>query len=123
MSRGRLSGPLANVAIPARTAVILENIATPLMGLRPVHADFHCVSINLAAAYDRGIEQLVHGPTCPIEKDIPMTSATTFRTPYNDRVDLISHTIVANSALDSAAATDLAVHILRALQSIPEKAR
>nr|WP_234807505.1 DUF6307 family protein [Mycolicibacterium bacteremicum] len=52
-----------------------------------------------------------------------MTSATTFRTPYNDRVDLISHTIVANSALDSAAATDLAVHILRALQSIPEKAR
>jgi hypothetical protein len=53
-----------------------------------------------------------------------MTSPiTTLRTPYEERLDLVSKIIGTNSALDGAAADDLAVHILHALNSIPEKVR
>ena len=52
-----------------------------------------------------------------------MASPTTFRTPYELRVDLVANTITAHSELDDEAAGKLAVHVLGALNSIPEKMR
>lgn len=52
-----------------------------------------------------------------------MTSPTTFRSPYDVRVDLVRETITANSTLDHDAAGELAVRVLGALNSIPEKVR
>ncbi|BBY17761.1 DUF6307 family protein [Mycolicibacterium litorale] len=52
-----------------------------------------------------------------------MASSTTFRTPYDLRVDLVKNTITTHSDLDSEAARALAVHVLHALNSIPEKMR
>lgn len=52
-----------------------------------------------------------------------MTSATTFRTPYENRVALVKDTIMARSKLSDKAADDLAVRVLHALDSIPEKMR
>jgi hypothetical protein len=46
-----------------------------------------------------------------------------FRSPYVIRVDLVTDTIKAHSKLGDKAASDLAVHILHALNSIPEKVR
>jgi uncharacterized protein DUF6307 len=45
------------------------------------------------------------------------------RTPYERRLNLISETIQANSKLDDTAADELAVHVLQALNSIPEVMR
>jgi hypothetical protein len=52
-----------------------------------------------------------------------MASPTTVSTPYDLRVDLIKETITANSGLDAETAGTLAVDILHALNSIPEKMR
>ena len=52
-----------------------------------------------------------------------MASPTTFRTPYDTRLDLVKTTIVEHSTLDDAAAGSLAVEVLAALASIPEKVR
>ena len=52
-----------------------------------------------------------------------MTSATTLRTPYDIRVDMVKDAIKTNSKLDEGAARELAVHVLHALNSIPEKVR
>jgi uncharacterized protein DUF6307 len=52
-----------------------------------------------------------------------MSSPTTFRTPYDLRVDLVKDTIKAHSKLGDKAASDLAVHVLHALNAIPEKMR
>jgi hypothetical protein len=52
-----------------------------------------------------------------------MTSPTTFRTPYDLRVELVKDTITAHSKLGDEAASELAVHVLHALNSIPEKMR
>ncbi len=52
-----------------------------------------------------------------------MTSQTTFRTPYDLRVELVRDTITTNSKLGDKAASELAVHVLHALNSIPEKMR
>ncbi|MCT7658377.1 DUF6307 family protein [Mycobacterium deserti] len=52
-----------------------------------------------------------------------MTSAQTFRTPYDDRIDVVQRVISSHSDLDDVAAGDLAVHVLHALNSIPEKVR
>ena len=52
-----------------------------------------------------------------------MTSATTLRTPYDIRVDMVKDAIKTNSKLDNDAARELAVHVLHALNSIPEKVR
>lgn len=57
------------------------------------------------------------------EKDNMMTSATTFRTPYEIRLELVADTIKAHSKLGNEAASGLAVHVLHALNSIPEKMR
>ena len=52
-----------------------------------------------------------------------MIPGTTLRTPYENRLRLVQDTLTMNSALDDDAAGKLAVHVLRALDSIPEKIR
>ncbi|WP_006246910.1 DUF6307 family protein [Mycolicibacterium tusciae] len=52
-----------------------------------------------------------------------MASAITFRTPYENRVALVKDAITAHSKLADKAADDLAVHVLQALDTIPEKMR
>ena len=52
-----------------------------------------------------------------------MTSPTTVRTPYIQRVELITETIKAHSKLGDKAASELAVHVLHSLNSIRENIR
>lgn len=52
-----------------------------------------------------------------------MAAPTTFRTPYDKRLDLVKTTITAHSKLKDDAAGSLAVEVLRALNSIPETVR
>ena len=52
-----------------------------------------------------------------------MTSPIMFRTPYDQRVELVRDTIKAHSKLGDKAASELAVHVLHALNSISEKMR
>jgi Family of unknown function (DUF6307) len=52
-----------------------------------------------------------------------MATPTLIRTPYDRRVELVKDTIMANSQLDDDVAWALAVHVLHALNSIPEKIR
>lgn len=61
--------------------------------------------------------------TCSTLKDYAMSSPVTLRTPYDRRVDLVTHTIETHSTLDRDAAGELALHVLHALNSIPEKVR
>ena len=48
---------------------------------------------------------------------------TTLQTPYGQRVELVKDTIQTHSKLGDKAANELAVHVLHALNSIPEKIR
>lgn len=52
-----------------------------------------------------------------------MASPTLIRTPYDRRVELVADTIKSHSKLGDKAAAELAVHVLHALNSIPEKIR
>jgi Family of unknown function (DUF6307) len=52
-----------------------------------------------------------------------MASPTVIRTPYDLRVELVKDTIRAHSKLGEKAASELAVHVLHTLNSIPEKIR
>jgi hypothetical protein len=52
-----------------------------------------------------------------------MSSPTTFRTPYDVRLELVKDTITSHSKLGDKAAAELAVHVLHTLNSIPEKMR
>lgn len=52
-----------------------------------------------------------------------MTSVKTFRTPYDLRLELVKDTITSHSKLGDKAASDLAVHVLQAINSMPEKIR
>lgn len=52
-----------------------------------------------------------------------MASPTLPRTPYDLRVELVKDTIKGNSKIGDEAAGALAVQILLALNSIPEKIR
>jgi hypothetical protein len=65
----------------------------------------------------------VASETCSTEKENAMSSPTTLRTPYDVRVELVTDTIKAHSKLGDKAASELAVHILHTLNSIPEKIR
>lgn len=47
----------------------------------------------------------------------------TVKSPYEIRVERVRDTVRANSKLDDKAATALAVHVLHALDTIPEKVR
>ena len=52
-----------------------------------------------------------------------MATPTTFRTPYDLRLELVKDIITTHSKLGDKAASELAVHVLHALKSIPEKGR
>ncbi|MGP4058984.1 DUF6307 family protein [Mycobacterium sp. 4D054] len=52
-----------------------------------------------------------------------MAAPKRFRTPYQNRVTLVQDTVRQHSALDEDAARELAVRVLHALDSIPEKVR
>jgi hypothetical protein len=52
-----------------------------------------------------------------------MATSTPLRTPYIHRLDMVKDTIKAHSKLGDQAASELAVHVLHALNSIPEKIR
>lgn len=52
-----------------------------------------------------------------------MTAATARLTPYENRLKLVEAALTAHSKLDANAASGVAVHILHALDSIPEKVR
>ena len=52
-----------------------------------------------------------------------MATPVLLRTPYDQRVELVKDAITANSKLDDDVAQALAVHVLAALNSIPEKVR
>ena len=70
-----------------------------------------------------GIGQLGYERTCSTEKENMMASPTTFRSPYVQRLELVRDTITSHSKLGDKAATELAEHVLHALNSIPEKIR
>ena len=42
---------------------------------------------------------------------------------YEQRVALVAHALTQNSKLDDKSAVDLAVHVLHAIDRIPEKVR
>ncbi len=52
-----------------------------------------------------------------------MASPTTLRSPYDLRVELVKDTITSHSKISDKAAGELAVQVLYALSSIPEKIR
>jgi Family of unknown function (DUF6307) len=52
-----------------------------------------------------------------------MTSESTLISPYEKRVLLIQETLKSHSKIGDAAAGELAVHVLDALNSIPEQIR
>lgn len=52
-----------------------------------------------------------------------MASLTTFQSPYVQRLELVRDTITSHSKLGDKAASELAEHVLHALNSIPEKVR
>jgi hypothetical protein len=52
-----------------------------------------------------------------------MIPGTTLPSPYEKRLKLVQETLKKYSSLDDAAAGELAVHVLHALNSIPEKVR
>ena len=52
-----------------------------------------------------------------------MASPTTLRSPYDRRVELVKDTIRTHSKIGDKAAGELAVQVLYALNSIPEKIR
>jgi Family of unknown function (DUF6307) len=52
-----------------------------------------------------------------------MASPNPLRTPYIQRLELVKDTIRTHSKLGDKAASELAVHVLHALNSIPEKVR
>jgi Family of unknown function (DUF6307) len=52
-----------------------------------------------------------------------MGSKSAILSPYEKRVKLVQDTLTEHSALDDAAAGELAVHVLHALNSIPEQIR
>ena len=52
-----------------------------------------------------------------------MASPTIVRSPYIQRLELVRDTLQAHSKLKDAEASELAEHVLHALNSIPEKMR
>ena len=70
-----------------------------------------------------GIGQLGFERRCSTEKENMMASPTTFRSPYIQRLELVRDTIRSHSQLEDKAASELAEHVLHALNSIPERVR
>jgi hypothetical protein len=63
------------------------------------------------------------GQTCSIEKEKLMASPTTVHSPYIHRLELVRDTLKSHSKLGDKEASELAEHVLQALNSIPEKIR
>jgi hypothetical protein len=59
----------------------------------------------------------------PIEKENLMVSPAATRSPYFLRLELVRDTLMSHSKLKDKEASDLAEHVLQALNSIPEKIR
>jgi hypothetical protein len=53
----------------------------------------------------------------------PMAAKSALLSPYEQRVKLVQETLTTNSSIDDVAAGELAVHVLHALNSIPERIR
>ncbi|MFH5227972.1 DUF6307 family protein [Antrihabitans spumae] len=53
----------------------------------------------------------------------PTATATTTRSRYEERVHLVSEALTSNTKLDKKAAAKVAVQILHAIDTIPEKVR
>jgi hypothetical protein len=60
---------------------------------------------------------------CPLKKENLMASPTMFRSPYDQRLELVRDTIKSHSKLGDKEASELAEHVLQELNSIPEKIR
>lgn len=56
-------------------------------------------------------------------REAKMTAGTTFVSRYDQRVKLVHDVLTANAKLDSKTASELAVLVLHAVDSIPEKVR
>jgi Family of unknown function (DUF6307) len=69
------------------------------------------------------IGQLGCERTCSTAKENVMAAPIALRTPYIQRLELVKDTIRIHSKLGDKAASELAVHVLHALNSIPEKVR
>ena len=67
------------------------------------------------------IGQLGCGRKCSMEN--LMASPTTIRSPYVHRLELVRDTLKSHSKLGDKEASELAEHVLQALNSIPEKIR
>lgn len=52
-----------------------------------------------------------------------MTTATPFLSPYDQRLKLVKNIVTTHSKIDDVAASEIAVLVLRALDTIPEKVR
>jgi hypothetical protein len=50
-------------------------------------------------------------------------TASTYISLYEQRIQLVAHALMQNSKLEEKVATDLAVHVLYAIDHIPEKVR
>ena len=61
--------------------------------------------------------------TPTLAQPIPAVDGTAIGSPYENRVRLVQDTLTSYSALEHEAAGKLAVQVLHALDSIPEKVR
>jgi hypothetical protein len=52
-----------------------------------------------------------------------MAGTHTYVSLYDQRVRLVAHALMHNSKLEEKAASELAVHVLHAIDHIPEKVR
>jgi hypothetical protein len=59
----------------------------------------------------------------PDRKGKLMASPTMSRSPYVHRLELVRDTLMSHSKLKDKEASELAEHVLQALNSIPEKIR
>jgi Family of unknown function (DUF6307) len=59
----------------------------------------------------------------PDQKENLMASLTASRSPYVLRLELVRDTLMSHSKLKDKEASELAEHVLQALNSIPEKIR
>jgi hypothetical protein len=67
--------------------------------------------------------QVVSSPIQKIWERKPMAAKSALLSPYEQRVKLVQETLTTNSSIDDVAAGELAVHVLHALNSIPERIR
>jgi hypothetical protein len=71
----------------------------------------------------RDVGRLGDERKCSIEKENLMASSIATRSPYFLRLELVRDTLMSHSKLKDAEASELAEHVLQALNSIPEKIR